>query len=169
MPVYEFYCPDCHKIFNFMSRSINTKKKPRCPKCNRPKLDRQVSLFAFSKGLKEDSADNMDMPDIDEGRLEKAMEALAGDAENINEEDPKQMANIMRRLYDATGLKLGDGMDEAIKRLEAGDDPDKIEEELGDILEKEDPFAEGQSAVNRLKGLRKRLLPPSRDDDLYDL
>ena len=31
MPVYEFYCPDCHMIFNFLSRRIDTRKRPPPP------------------------------------------------------------------------------------------------------------------------------------------
>ena len=39
-----------------------------------------------------------------------------------------------------TGMELGAGMQEALNRLEAGESPDAIEAELGDRLEKEDPF-----------------------------
>jgi hypothetical protein len=28
MPIYEFYCEDCHTIFNFFSKNVNTTKKP---------------------------------------------------------------------------------------------------------------------------------------------
>jgi hypothetical protein len=58
-------------------------------------------------------------------------------------------------------------MDEAIRRLEAGEDPDEIEEEMGDALEQEDPFAAG-GAAGGLRNLRRRL-PPSRDETLYEL
>jgi hypothetical protein len=50
------------------------------------------------------------------------------------------MARMMRKLFDTTGLPLGPNMEEAIRRMEAGEDPDKIEEELGDLLDQEDPF-----------------------------
>ena len=51
-----------------------------------------------------------------------------------------------------------------------GEDPDKIEEEMGDILEAEDPFTSGgKGKKGRLKGWRRKMLPPSRDDTLYDL
>ncbi len=51
MPVYEFYCADCHTVYNFFSQSVNTAKRPTCPKCGRPELERRASLFAISKGL----------------------------------------------------------------------------------------------------------------------
>ncbi len=50
MPVYEFYCPDCHAIFNFFSRRVDTETQPACPRCGRPELGRQASLFAISRG-----------------------------------------------------------------------------------------------------------------------
>jgi hypothetical protein len=77
------------------------------------------------------------------------------------------MAHLMRKLYDATGMKLGGGMEEAIRRLEAGEDPDKIDDEMGDLLEGEGPFLmEGERS---LKTLSKRLRPPSVDETLYEM
>ncbi|MCK4728291.1 MAG: zinc ribbon domain-containing protein, partial [Desulfobacterales bacterium] len=37
MPIYEFYCEDCNTIFNFFSRSVNTTKRPPCPRCKQKK------------------------------------------------------------------------------------------------------------------------------------
>jgi len=95
------------------------------------------------------------------------MESLAGEVEGMNEEDPRQAAQLMRKLYDATGLNLGAGMEEAISRMEAGEDPDQIEEELGDLLENEDPFAAGKKGS--LRNFSRKLLPPSVDDTLYEM
>ncbi len=163
MPVYEFYCPDCHTVFNFLSRAVDPDKRPACPRCSRPDLERQVSRFAVSRGLKE--ADEPDLPPgMDESKLEQAMEALAGEAEGLDENDPRQMAAMMRKLYDATGLPLGGGMEEAIRRLEAGEDPDAIEEQLGDVFENEDPFS-----VEGMKKFRHKHLPPKHDETLYEL
>ena len=166
MPVYEFYCGDCHVVLNFLSRRVNTEKRPECPHCGRAALERQVSLFAISKGRKESDGDD-GLPDLDEADLEQAMGALAAEAEGMDEEDPRAVARMMRKLYDATGMDLGDGMEEAIRRMEGGEDPDKVEEEMGDLLEGEDPFS--GSGKKRLKGLRRRLLPPRVDDTLYEL
>ena len=144
MPIYEFYCTDCHTVFSFLSKTMNTTKRPDCPRCGRPKLDRRMSRFAVSKGRSEPAAGEPDRPDLppgfDEAKMEQAMEALAQEAEGANEDDPRQMARMMRKLYDTTGLPLGPGMEEAMRRMESGEDPDKIEEELGDALDQEDPF-----------------------------
>lgn len=163
MPVYEFYCSDCHTIFNFLSRRVNTEKRPACPRCGRPELDRQVSRFAVSRGHGE-TAQEEEMPELDEERMEKAMEALAGEMEGVNENDPRQMARFMRRFTEATGMDLGEGAEEAIRRLEAGEDPARVEEEMGQLLDADNPFArEG------VRGLKRRLRPPERDDTLYPL
>ena len=164
MPIYEFYCEDCHTIFNFFSKSVNTTKKPKCPSCKTKTLSRQMSAFAFTGKAKEDS-DMDDLP-FDEGKMEKAMNMLAGEAENMNEEDPRQAANLMRKLTDMTGMELGSGMQEALKRMEAGEDPDAIEAEMGDLLEDEDPFLMPEKK-GRAKGNKRAA--PKRDETLYDL
>ena len=162
MPIYEFYCPQCHMIFSFFSRTINTEKIPPCPKCDRSKLERQMSSFAVIRGLKEDQDDGL--PDIDESKLEKAMTALASEAENINEDDPRQAAQLMRKLTDMTGLELGSGMEEALRRMEAGEDPEQIEAEMGDLLENEDPFSFKEKTYKLLRDQ-----PPRVDEELYYL
>lgn len=163
MPIYEFYCKNCHTIFNFYSSRVNTEKTPFCPKCKKIKLKRQLSPFATIGRAVEDK--DM-MPDIDESRMEQALAGLAGEAENLNEDDPRQMAEFMRKFSHKSGLNLGDGMEEALSRLEAGEDPDKIEAEMGDLLEGEDPFA-----LTRKKGGGKSAgrPVPFKDETLYEL
>lgn len=162
MPVYEFYCIDCHTIFNFLSRSVNTEKRPDCPRCGRKALERRVSPFAFSRGRKEEPIEGL--PDLNEEKLERAMMGLAGEMEGIDENDPRQMARLMRRLKEATGMNLGQGMEEAIRRLESGEDPEKIESEMGDLFDEETPLT-----FEGVKGMRRRVLPPTHDDNLYPL
>ena len=163
MPVYEFYCSDCHTIFNFLSRRVNTDKRPSCPRCSRPDLERQVSRFPFSMWRTHDP-DAKGMPDLDEGRLVKAMMSLAGEMEGVDENDPRQMARFMRKFSDATGVELGEGFHEAMRRLEAGDDPERIEQELGDLLDEDNPFAS-----QGMKRIRRRYVPPVHDETLYTL
>ncbi|MFQ5770141.1 MAG: FmdB family zinc ribbon protein [bacterium] len=164
MPIYEFYCSNCNTVYKFFSRTVNTDKIPGCPKCKNIKLTRQVSTFATSSGRKDEATDEADMPPIDEAKMEKAMAMLANEAGKINEDDPRQAAMLMRKLSDATGLHLGPGMEEAISRMERGEDPDKIEEEMGDLLEGEEPF----TLATKAKIGRKRP-KPKVDETLYDL
>jgi putative FmdB family regulatory protein len=173
MPIYEFYCPHCHRLFNFLSRSVNTDKVPPCPRCEGKDLARRVSAFAISKGRKEEPARvSGPEPDIDEGRLERAMESMAGEMEGIDENDPRQGARFMRRMFEAAGVPVAGGMDDALRRMEAGEDPEKIEAEMGDVFET-DPFpAVGEKdpagAARGLAGVRRRL-PPSVDPELYEM
>lgn len=163
MPIYEFYCPECHMIFNFFSRKVNTEKIPICPRCKKVKLQRKMSIFATSRNLKEE--DETGLPDISESQLEKAMGMLEKEVNNIDEEDPKHAAKLIRKLTDMMGLRLGPGMEEAIRRLEKGEDPEKIEEELGDVLEEEEPFM----LKEKVKGILKYSRPPEVDETLYEL
>ncbi len=164
MPIYEFYCEACNTIYNFFSKTVNTSKRPKCPRCKTKKLSRQMSAFAFTGKATADS-DAADLP-FDENKMEKAMQMLAGEADKINEDDPRQAANLMRKLSDMTGLEMGPGMNEALKRMEAGEDPDAIEAEMGDLLEEEEPFL----LPDKKEGAKSARRPaPTRDETLYDL
>lgn len=161
MPIYEFYCSHCHTIFSFFSKRVNTAGSPPCPKCSR-KLDRQVSLFSMGGDSSEEGS--MDDLPVDESKLEDAMMQLAGDAEKINEDDPRQAAMLMRKFSKLTGMEFNEGMESALARLEAGEDPDKIEAEMGDAMDSEDPFV--------LPGQKKKRIaqrPPRKDDTLYEM
>jgi putative FmdB family regulatory protein len=162
MPIYEFYCKKCHTIFSFFSSTVNTDKRPLCPRCGKVRLERQMSVFSRVKNRGE--GDEPPMPDMDESKMEQAMSLLAREAESMDENDPRQAANLMRKLSDMTGLNLGPGMEEALRRMEAGEDPDQIEAEMGDLLEGEDPFSFGEKP----SGLRKTR-PPRKDETLYEL
>ena len=167
MPIYEFYCPDCHVIFNFLSRAIDTTGRPGCPRCVRKHLERQVSLFAAT-GTASEEGELDDLP-IDESRMESAMEAMASEAENMNEEDPRAAARLMRKFSNMTGMEFGDGMQEALGRMEAGEDPEKVEAEMGDLMEGEDPFVlPGKKAgTGSMRG--KHRGEPERDGTLYEM
>jgi putative FmdB family regulatory protein len=162
MPVYEFYCENCNTVYNFFSRKINNDRIPDCPKCGDVKLRKKVSIFYAPTGKAKETEDVM--PNIDEGRLQKAMAMLEREAGSIKEDDPRQAANLLRKLSDATGLNLGSGFQEALARLERGDDPEAIEQDMGDLFDGEDPFQ--QAASPGKKSSRQK---PKVDDKLYDL
>lgn len=162
MPIYEYYCQNCHMIFNFHSGTVNVEKRPSCPKCRKRKLDRQMSTFSSPRNRGEE--DDMPMPDMDESKMEHAMNLLAKEAEHVDENDPRQAANLMRKLTDMTGLDLGPGMEEALTRMEAGEDPEQIEAEMGDLLEEEDPFSFKEKSSKTAKKS-----PPRIDEKLYYL
>ena len=165
MPIYEFYCPQCHAIYNFWSKTINTEKRPPCPGCQQDRLQRCISSFAVTSGASSEPQEAADDLPIDEARMEHAMNALAAEAEGVDEEDPKAAARLMRRFSDLTGLDLGERMDEVMSRLESGEDPEALEAEMGELLdEDENPLAPAAR-----KGRSKTTRPPRRDDTLYEM
>lgn len=141
MPIYEFACPKCRKIYSFLSKRINPDRQPVCPKCGNKKLKKEVSRFAMTRGLKEPAAQTgaagggPPMPDMDDPRIERAMMDMERDMDSLDENNPKHMAHMMRKMKDLMPPgSMPKEMDVAIKRLEAGEDPEKIEADMGDVL-----------------------------------
>jgi len=142
MPIYEFACPKCRRIYSFLSKRVNPGHLPTCPKCGNKKLSKQVSRFAMSKGLKDSApgAGGEDdggppMPDLDDPRVERAMMEMERDMAHLDESNPKHMAHMMRKMKDIMPPgSVPKELDTAIKRLEAGEDPEKIEADMGDVL-----------------------------------
>jgi putative FmdB family regulatory protein len=162
MPIYEYYCDQCNVIFNFYSARINTGKIPACPRCGKKELAKQISTFATIGKVGDEGGDQF--AGLDESRMEQAFTSLMREAEHINEDDPKQMASLMRKFTSQTGIHLGDSMEEAISRMEAGEDPERVEKEMGELLN-EDDFS--------LESMKKKALrqgnQPGHDEKLYEL
>jgi len=143
MPIYEFACPKCRRIFSFLSKRTNPGHSPVCPKCGNRKLEKQMSRFAMTKGLKEpavggnagDNDDEGPMPDMDDPRVARAMSELERDMEHMDENNPRHMAQMMKKMKNLMPPgSMPKELDVAIKRLEAGEDPEKIEADMGDLL-----------------------------------
>jgi putative FmdB family regulatory protein len=141
MPIYEFACPKCRVVFNFLSRRTKPEGMPVCPKCGNKKMVKQMSRFAMSRGLKEPGVPTGDddggepMPDMEDPRVMRAMSELERDMEHMDENNPRHMAHMMKKMKDIMPPgTVPKELDIAIKRLEAGEDPEKIEEDMGDIL-----------------------------------
>jgi putative FmdB family regulatory protein len=140
MPIYEFACPRCRVVFNFFSKRVQPEKPPVCPKCGHKKMIKEVSRFAPLKGghsldSEDPSASSEDMPELDNPRVQKAMNELERDMAHMEENNPRHMAHIMKKMKDLMPSDtLPKELDAAIKRLEAGEDPEKIEEDMGDVL-----------------------------------
>jgi putative FmdB family regulatory protein len=165
MPIYEFFCNRCNTVFSFLSRRIQPQKTPDCPRCRKGPLERVVSAFA-TPGRAREGGEDADLP-FDESAMEAAVSDLASEAESVSEDDPRQAAALMRKFTRRSGLELGDGMREALDRMEAGEDPEKIEADLGDALENEEPLLPPGKHGVRARTARRPA--PRRDPTLYDL
>jgi putative FmdB family regulatory protein len=141
MPIYEFACPKCRRIYSFLSKRLNPERSPACPKCGNANLVKQVSSFAMLKGVPEPkSADTaMDegppVPDIEDARMDRVMSELERDMEHLDENNPRHVAHMMKKMKEIMPPgAVPKELDIAIKRLEKGEDPEKIEEDMGDVL-----------------------------------
>ena len=142
MPIYEFACPKCRVIFNFLSKKVSPDRLPTCPKCGNRKMSKQVSGFAMLKGVAEpagqpagDEGEDGPMPDMNDPKIMRAMSEMERDMARLDENNPKHMAHMMRKMKDLLPAgTMPKELDVAIKRLESGEDPEKIEEDMGDLL-----------------------------------
>lgn len=123
-----------------------------------------MSTFATLSKAKEDG--DTATAEMDEKRMEEAFVSLMQDSEGMNEDDPRQMATLMRKFTEKSGMQIGDAMEEAISRMERGEDPDTIEQEMGERLEGDDLFS---FADMKKKSLSTDKQAPSHDEKLYEL
>ena len=117
MPIYEYLCPACNTIFQFLIRSSSgmDDPPPSCPSCKGNQMKRVMSSFSVT-GTGPSAA----------GTADDGM--LAG----LDSEDPRAMARAIRHLADDMGEELEPEVMQALGRLEAGEDPESIERELED-------------------------------------
>lgn len=97
------------------------------------------------------------------------MAAMASKLESLDESDPKAMASALREVMKMTGMNGNATLQEAIRRMESGDDPDQVEADLGADLDAGDMDSLFGSGQDRIGKIRKLLEPPNVDPDLYDL
>jgi putative FmdB family regulatory protein len=160
MPIYEFFCPDCNTIFNFYSPTVNTSKTPRCPQCRLRKLERRLSTFATISDKKE-AETNEDNP-LSEAKMMEAVKMMEGEIKNVNEDYPKQMVLVLRKLSKTLGVKMNDRVEEAILSIEEGGDPEAIASEIAEELNPESLFEEKKSTGKQGEKIRY-------DETLYEL
>ena len=111
-----------------------------------------------SPALSDDGGAGDPMPNMDDPRVMHAMAEMERDMEHMDENNPRHMAHFMKKMKDIMPVgSMPKEMDIAIKRLEAGEDPEKIEEDMGDVLAGmmggEEPGAPGGGAYSRDSGL----------------
>src|SRR2546430_14756016 len=105
MPIYEYACPKCRRIFNFLSKRINPDRLPVCPKCGNKKMTKQFSRFAMSRGLTEPAAkseaegEEGPMPDFDDPRVARAMGELERDMEHMDENIFFQISRTHKNIH----------------------------------------------------------------------
>jgi len=106
MPIYEYRCEICRRRVSVWVRRMGQEAE-RCPVCGGERLTRLVSRFALVRG--------------EEARMEHLADdaALAG----VDENDPKSMARLMKRMGRELGEDAGPEFEEAIQEMESGAEP----------------------------------------------
>ena len=120
MPIYEYYCYDCTKRVNVFFRTMSeaSDAAAACPTCSGRHLRRLVSRVRMLRSE------------------ESRMESMADDASlmsGLESEDPRALAGFMHRMSDEMGEPLDGEMSEVMDRLEAGEDPESIEQSMPDM------------------------------------
>ena len=172
MPIYEFYSPDSHRIYSFLAkRFLKEGEVPICPDEPKNRMEKMVSAFAFTGRAKEVVKKEGESEAGMDPRMEQEMMRMADEFSKMDEKnpDPRVMGRMMRRMMEASGQKLPAEMGEMLQRLEKGENPDKLEEEYGDVMEKMEGVegAGGEKKEDWKMRLRRRM-PPRRDPKLYD-
>ncbi len=189
MPIYEYYCARNHTVYQFYAKSLaQGRTTPKCPDNPRWPLKRIVSQFAFTGRAQEPKAEGeapAGADPVEDARMEAAMAAMEKEFDSVDENDPRAMARMMRRMSELTGEKIDGEMEEVVRKLEEGVDPEALEDRLGggegEGGGEDDPYgmgeggpggpakteAEKKEARMRWK-LRRATTAPRRDPKLYD-
>jgi putative FmdB family regulatory protein len=115
MPAYEYRCANCKsKVAIYQSFAEYGKVAPACPKCGSSDLTRLISRVRIARS--------------EESRLETLSDPTAwGD---VDENDPRSMAKMMRRMGGELGEDMGPEFNEAVDRMESGESPEEIEKSM---------------------------------------
>jgi len=120
VPIYEYRCQDCNRRVSIFWRAFSEAEEETaaCPQCGGTNLTRLVSrvrIVRSEESRLDDLADPGNLPDFDEN-------------------DPKSLGRWMRKMSAETGEDLGPEFDEVVGRLEAGEDPESIEQSMPDLM-----------------------------------
>lgn len=186
MPIYEYYCPDNHTVYQFYAKTLAQGQRiPQCPDNPKFRMQKQLSRFAVAKkGGADDAAGAAPAAGAGdpagEARMEAAMGAMEKEFAHVDENDPRAMARMMRRMSELTGEKIDGEMEEVVRKLEEGADPESFDDLGDDDLGGErpcsmpDPYEDtaGGAVPESVKEakfrFRTRSEPAKRDPKLYD-
>jgi hypothetical protein len=172
MPIYEFYCPDNNRIYQFYARTLaQGQGVPACPDNPKFRMQKLLSAFAVGGGAGKgegDAGGDAAAGAPSDARMEAAMGAMEREFSSVDENDPKAMGRMMRRMAEITGERIDGDMEEVVRKLEEGADPDSLEEQLGAEGPEGtgEPAGDGAPAAHSRPRARKAV--PTRDPRLYD-
>lgn len=128
MPIYEYRCDSCKRKVSLFFPSFSAAEgrtaagENRCPRCGSAELNRVMSR---PNTLKSDSMDDSGGDFADAASNEAIMEGL-------DDNDPRAVARWARRMKESLGedLDMGPEFDQALARIESGEDPERVMEDI---------------------------------------
>ena len=118
MPRYDYRCQSCKKrSVIFQTYAEYGRKKVKCPHCGSTELQRLIGRVRIARS--------------EESRLDELSDP--SDWGDVDENDPRSMARMMRKMGSELGEDMPGEFDEVVDRLEAGEDPEDIEESMPDL------------------------------------
>ena len=124
MPIYEYRCGECNRRVSLFFPSFSAAEsriaagEAKCPRCGSLALTRLMSRV-YSQRSNEDQLDDIS-------------DDTGGFLDGVDENDPRSIARWARRMKDSMGdeMDMGPEFDSALARIEAGEDPDKVMEDV---------------------------------------
>ncbi len=174
MPIYEFYCPDNNRIYQFYAKTLaQGAVVPTCPDNPKFRMRKIISPFAVvgraaKAGESPGSRPESGAESAGDARMEAAMGEMEREFSSVDENDPRAMGRMMRRMAELTGERIDGEMEEVVRKLEEGADPDSLEEQLGEGSGDEEAPSAGPEVAGARSRPRARRAAPVRDPKLYD-
>jgi putative FmdB family regulatory protein len=113
MPIYEYKCQECGRIFSLLIRTDVQSQEPHCKHCDSIELKRLIS------------------------RPSLVRTKTSAEAGQLRAVDPRRAVENMSRTYDQTGIDPGQGFEDVAKRAAAGDSPQELKEAVKEARKKE--------------------------------
>ncbi len=121
MPIYDYFCFDCHQRFEvFLSYQEYGTKPVACSHCSSKNVRRRLPRVRVARS--DDSRAEAFASDFSDPS------ALAG-----LENDPQALGRMMRKMGNEIGEQMPPEFGEVVGRLEKGQSPEEIEKDMPDL------------------------------------
>jgi putative FmdB family regulatory protein len=99
MPIYEYFCDECKGLSSFLLLRTTEEVEPLCKHCGSKKVKKVISRVAVLKS--------------EERRLEGMLDPSK--FSDLDENDPRSVERVMRRMGEELGDELGEGFEESME------------------------------------------------------
>ena len=148
---------------------------PTCPDGEQVSMQRLVSGFSITgkqpseiqESPQTDNSDADPFADLEPSKAKHLMQEMEKSISSIDDDnpDPKQMGNLMRKMCEMSGERIDDRMEEVVRKLEEGKDPNEIENDMEEYLSGDSVDANEENEESARKLLNQKKM--TRDEELY--